>query len=168
LHNTPSCKYDWCQKRKEKHYCKIEQANLAFIPSLGKLHRWASKDIPSFIVVIRVFCSTKPTPLILAYETSHMVTSFIFLHSNFALWTLSYVCFRSPTCKFIIHLVFALLASMPWLRANKAKLMSALTSNKRLLLRPFDKMSTVWLWAPFCVRVYIDPYIEHESFILRI
>lgn len=119
-------------------------------------------------MVVRIFWSTEPTPLILANEASHVIASFVFLNSDLAFWAFSDISFRGPTCKFIIHHIFTFLASMPRLRANKAKLMSTFTSDKRLFFWAFYKMCTIRFWTPFSVRINIYSNIEHESLVLRI
>lgn len=111
---------------------------------------------------------TQPTPLILTNEASHMITPIILLYSDFASRTLWNSFLGGPVCKLIIHFILTSLPFMPRLWACEAELMSAFTSNKRFLIWSFHKESTVRSWTPFCVWVYIDSNIEHESLILLI
>lgn len=114
-------------------------------------------------MLIWIFSSTKPAPLIMALKTSHMIASFIFLYSNFAFWTVTHISILlCPFKIFFIHCLGTFHISMPLQTTIKAYFLSALTFNFSLFTS-FHKIVTIRFRTPFKIWIFIYIYVLFKS-----
>jgi hypothetical protein len=72
-----------------------------------KLTGWAAKNIKRFEMVLCVFASAKPAPLMIALAACHVIASIYFFCTLAALWALHYSMDNHVIAQFLIANIFA-------------------------------------------------------------
>jgi hypothetical protein len=131
------------------------------------LHTRTTKDIDGVVMKAIVFTSTKPTPLVIASTTCHVITAWHFLNSYFALGTILNILTRCPFLKILIHSILTPYIAMPLNATIKTDFKSTFTSHSSFLA--FLNISiAVWSWTPLQVRVYVYINVLFEFQVLII